>query len=61
MSYTHGMIIVQGFWTKGKEYKGWRIYLIFRALANNRQNLIKARSKILKSFCQTTFYHDLLA
>ena len=37
MSYTHGMISGQGFWIKGKEYKGWRIYLIFRALANNRQ------------------------
>ena len=55
------MIIGQGFWIKGKEYKGWGIYLIFRALANNRQNPNKARSKTLKSFCQTTFYHDLLA
>ena len=55
------MIIGRGFWIKEKEYKIWRIYFIFRALANNTQNPIKARSKTLKSFCQTTFYHDLLA
>ena len=55
------MIIGKGFWIKEKEYKSWRIYLIFRALANNRQNPIQAKSKTLKSFCQTTFYHDLLA
>ena len=52
------MIIGQKFWIKEKEYKSWRIYFIFRALANNRQKPIKARSKTLKSFCQTTFYHD---
>ena len=57
--YTHGMIIGQKFWIKEKEYKSWRIYFIFRALANNRQNPIKAKSKTHKSFCQPTFYHYL--
>ena len=61
MSYTHGMIIVQGYWTKEKEYKSWTIYLIFRALANSRQKSNEAKTKTLKSFCQTTMYHDLLA
>ena len=55
------MIIGQKFWIKEKEYKSWRIYWIFRALANNRQNQIKAKPKTLKSFCKTTFCHDLLA
>ena len=49
------MIIGQGFWIKGKEYKGWRIYLIFRALGNRRQTFNQSKDKTLKSFCQTTF------
>ena len=53
------MIIGQKSGIKEKEYKSWRIYLIFRALANNRQKPIKAKSKTHKSFCQTTFYHYL--
>ena len=61
MSYTHGMIIGEGFWMKGKEYKSWRIYLIFRALATNTQKSNQAKTKTLKSFCQPTFYNDLLA
>ena len=61
MLYTHGMIIGSRVWIKEMKYRSWRIYLIFRALANNTQSPIKARSKTLKSFCQTTFYHDLLA
>ena len=61
MSYTHGMIIGKGFWIKEKEYKSWIIYLIFRALANNSQTFNQSKDKTLKSFCQTTFYHDLLA
>ena len=49
-------------WRKGMKYKSWRIYLIFRALATNTQKKSnQAKSKALKSFCQTTFYHDLLA
>ena len=59
MSYTHGMVTGKGFRVKEKEYKSWRIYFIFRALASNRQKPIKAKSKTHKSFCQTTFYHYL--
>ena len=55
------MIIGQGFWIKGKEYKGWGIYLIFRALANSSQTFNQSKDKTPKFFCQTTFYHDLLA
>ena len=55
MSYTHGMIIGKRFWIKEKEYKGWSIYLIFRALANNSQTFNQSKDKTLKSFCQTTF------
>ena len=51
------MITGKGFWIKEKEYRSWRIYLIFRALANNTQKSNQANSKALKSFCQTTFYH----
>ena len=60
MSYTHGMIIGQGFWIKEKEYKSWRIYLIFRALATNTQNQIKQRPKHSQVFVKPQFimiYH----
>ena len=49
MSYTHGMITGKGFWIKENEYKSWRIYLIFRALANNSQTLNQSKDKTLKS------------
>ena len=60
MSYTHGMIIGSRVWSREMKYRGWRIYLISRALANNRHKSIKAKPKTLKSFCETIFYHDLL-
>ena len=36
-------------WVKEMKYRSWRIYLIFRALANNTQNPIKARQGLKHS------------
>ena len=55
MSYTHGMIIGQGLWIKEKEYKSWRIYLIFRALATNTQKSNQAKTKHSKVFVKPHF------
>ena len=55
MFYTHGMIIGKGFWIKEKEYKSWRIYLIFRALANKSQTFDQSKDKTLKSFVKPHF------
>ena len=55
LSYTHGMIIGKGFWIKEKEYKSWRIYLIFGVLANNSQKSIKQSPKHSKVFVKPQF------
>ena len=49
------MIIGKGFWIKEKEYKSWRIYFIFRALANNRQKPITQGRKHSKVFVKPHF------
>ena len=49
------MIIGQGFWIKGKEYKGWRIYLIFRAHANSSQTFNQAKTRHSKVFVKPHF------
>ena len=35
--------------------------MIFRALANSSQTFNQSKDKTPKSFCPTTFYHDILA
>ena len=43
------------FWIKEKGYKSWRIYLIFRALANSSKHSIKAKTKNSKVFVKPHF------
>ena len=49
------MIIGKKFWIKEMKYKSWRIYLIFRALANSRQKSNQAKSKHSKVFANPHF------